>query len=358
VNAVKVNGKTVSTYTYDTDGNLIERTDAEGNVYQFDYNADGQMIGQTDPEGASFQYEYDANGRLYKTIDGNGNEIVREYGSDETSSSGSACLTCSGTPLLGGAGGGLERLQRIIYPTFIKEFRYDDEGRVSEEIYTFNGGETYSVYFDYDAFGRLQSTTGPDDRTTTYVYDRMGRRIRVDDPSGQTRFEYDNWDNLIALTDAKNQRTEFEYDSLGRLKKEIHPMSEETIYEYYPAGSGRETGRLWKIIDAKNQMTEYGYDAQGRLETIARSGPGVQSSLCTLSYDADGNLAGYDDGETSSLYTYDDLGRKLSETVDYGAFTKEFSYTYYKNGLKKTFTMPDGTMYEYTYGNNNELREV
>ncbi len=82
-------------------------------------------------------------------------------------------------------------------------------------------------------------------------------------------------------------------------------------------------------------------------------------------YDADGNLAGYSDGVSSATYTYDDLGRKLSETVNYPVtlsgvegFTKEFSYTYYKNGLKKTFTMPDGTMYEYAYGNNNELREV
>lgn len=78
----------------------------------------------------------------------------------------------------------------------------------------------------------------------------------------------------------------------------------------------------------------------------------------TLSYDADGNLSGYSDGTTSATYTYDDVGRKLSETLNYGQFTKSFSFSYYGNGLKQTFTAPDSTVYTYHYGLNNELREV
>ncbi len=212
-----------------------------------------------------------------------------------------------------------------------------------------DSGETYSVSMSYDQFGRLQSTTGPDGSATTYHYDALGRRIMVEDPSGQTQFEYDTWDNLIALTDANNQRTRFEYDAVtGRLTKELRPMNQATTYGY------DNLGRLWKIIDATLQITQYGYESQGRLQTITYAG----GKTVTLSYDADGNLAGYDDGTTSATSTYDDLGRKLSETVDYGTFTKTFSYTYYQNGLKKTFTGPDGITYEYAYGNNNELREV
>ena len=176
--------------------------------------------------------------------------------------------------------------------------------------------------------------------------------MQVDDPSGQTKFEYDRWDNLTALIDARNQRTTFEYDPDGKLKKEIRPLLQETLYEY------DAQGRVWKILDAKGQMTEYGYDSQGRLETITRSGPGVQTSVCHLSYDGDGNLSGYSDGATSATYTYNAVGQKLTETVNYGVFSKNFSYTYYKNGLKKTFTGPDNIMYEYSYGNNNELKEI
>ena len=142
--------------------------------------------------------------------------------------------------------------------------------------------------------------------------------------------------------------TEFVYDSSGRLTQELRPMSQSTGYEY------DSQGRLWKILDAKNQSTEYGYDGQGRLETITYA----DGRSVTLSYDSNGNLAGYDDGVSSAAYTYDALGRKLSETVNYETFSKTFSYTYAANGHKESFTAPDGTVYEYTYGANNELREV
>ena len=351
VTAVTQNGTTVASYTY-VDGNLTSRTDAAGQSYSYEYNADGQLVRQTGPGGVSQSYEYDDQGRLWKSIDASGNEIVREYSAVSNGEFSSSCSSCSGS-LSSDSSAGVERLTKIIYPTFSKEFRYDEEGRVSDEIYTLSSGETLSVSNNYDSFGRLQSTTGPGG-TTTYHYDLLGRKIQVDDPSGSTKFGYDAWGNLQNLTDAANQRTEFVYDSSGRLTQERRPMQQSTGYEY------DSQGRLWKILDAKQQTTEYGYDGQGRLEAISYA----DGRSVTLSYDPStgsgqaGNLAGYDDGTTSAAYTYDALGRKLSETVNYGAFSKSFSYSYHPGGQKASFTAPDGTTYEYAYGQNNELREV
>jgi len=67
---------------------------------------------------------------------------------------------------------------------------------------------------------------------------------------------------------------------------------------------------------------------------------------------------GYDDGTTSATYTYDDVYRKTSESVNYGAFQKTYSYTYYNNGMKKTFIDPNGTTYTYTYDTSNQLTGI
>ena len=121
------------------------------------------------------------------------------------------------------------------------------------------------------------------------------------------------------------------------------------------------TGNLVQKIDAKNQKTAYEYDDAGRLSRIRyfdATDDVNPSKTVSFSYDPDGNLTGYDDGITSAVYAYDNLYRKLSETVNYGSFEQTNSYTYYDNGLKKSFTGPDGVAYTYTYDGNNQLTGV
>ena len=325
----------------------VSRTDAAGQSYAYEYNDDGQLVRQTDPSGKSQRYEYDEQGRLHKSIDGSGNAIVREYSAVPSSGSSSSCSSCSGGLFSSSESDSMERLTRISYPTFTKEFRYDSDGRVSDEVYSFTGGQSITTSYNYDAFGRVQSISGPGG-SVSYAYDAMGQKIAVSDPSGTTSFAYDDWGNLQSLTDAAGQMTRFDYDNAGKLLHEIRPLNQQTSFDYDPQG------RLDTITDAKLQVTDYGYDDQSRLETIAYA----DGRSVTLSYDADGNLAGYDDGVTSATYEYDALGRKTKETVDYGSFSKSFSYSYAANGLKSSFTAPDGTVYEYSYGDNNELREI
>jgi len=43
---------------------------------------------------------------------------------------------------------------------------------------------------------------------------------------------------------------------------------------------------------------------------------------------------------------------------DYGAFQLSTACTYYQNGLKKTFTGPDGINYAYTYDSNDRLTDI
>jgi len=54
----------------------------------------------------------------------------------------------------------------------------------------------------------------------------------------------------------------------------------------------------------------------------------------------------------------DALGRKLTETINYGAFSLSSSQTYYKNGQKKSFAGADGVTINYTYDTGNELQSI
>jgi RHS repeat-associated protein len=60
----------------------------------------------------------------------------------------------------------------------------------------------------------------------------------------------------------------------------------------------------------------------------------------------------------SASYGYDDVHRKTSESVEYGSFSLGYAYDYYKNGMKKSFTGPDGVTYQYTYDDADQLASV
>ncbi len=333
----------IKTYEYDSDNRMVKATDALGNITQFFYDTDGNLLKQTDQEGRSITYEYDTDGRLIKTIDGNGNEITTEY--NDTAGSCSSCTGASG-----------DQPAKTIFPTYTKEYKYDNRGRKTEEKDVLSTTESYTTQLTYDSTGYLSTQTDKENRITTYQYDELGRRVKVIDPlMASTEYTFDNGGNLIVLKDSKGNTTTFEYDRNSRLKKETRPLGQATMYQY------DATGNLTRKIDGKNQKTEYEYDDAGRLmktKYFASATDTTPVKTVDITYDKAGNLKTYNDGTTSAEYTYDNAYRRLVETVNYGTFALTYSYSYYKNGQKKSLTMPGGMTYDYTYDSNNQLSVI
>jgi len=168
--------------------------------------------------------------------------------------------------------------------------------------------------------------------------------------TGEIKRTYDDRRNLLSVEDPNNGFTRYAYDRNNRLKKVTKPMGEETAYEYDAVGNRTA------VIDAKGQRIEYDYNEINRLTQVRYFNPVDHVNpvkVVDFTYDKLGNIETYDDGITSATYTYDDLQRKVSETVNYGTFSKTISYTYYANSLKKTFTDPSGVRVEYAYDENN-----
>lgn len=330
-------------YYYNQRDHLVNVTDALGNSIRYEVGPEGEIGQQWDQEGESILYRYDLRNRLTKITDGNKNKIALEYAGGT-----SGCGECSG------AKG--DQPAKIVFPTFTREFKYGKRNWKEEEKDILSEIEEYVSQFGYDASGNLVSQTDKEGNITQYQYDDLGRLSKAIDTLGhETGYAYDARNNLIALTDANGNRTSFAYDNADRLVKETRPMGQETRYEY------DMLGRLVRRFDAKGQKIQYGYDKAGRLTTAATfSAADHDTPVKTVSftYDKMGNIKSYADGTTTASYSYDELYRKVAESVEYGPFALTHGYTYHKNGLKKTYVGPDGGSYSFSYDANNLLQNI
>ncbi len=125
-------------------------------------------------------------------------------------------------------------------------------------------------------------------------------------------------------------------------------MGQATDYTYYP------NGLLNTVKDAKDQTTTYSYDGAGRLTGVLYA----DGKTDTFGYDAAGNMTSYAKIGVSGTIAYDELHRKTAETVNYGTFSKTFSYTYDASGNKQSFTTPEGAVYSYGYAKNNQPTSI
>lgn len=79
------------TYSYDSNGNIISKTDGAGTT-RYTYNYENKLIRVDFPDGSYAEYKYDIRGRrIEKDVDGNvtnflydGNHLLAEYDSSET----------------------------------------------------------------------------------------------------------------------------------------------------------------------------------------------------------------------------------------------------------------------------------
>ncbi|MFH1147689.1 MAG: FlgD immunoglobulin-like domain containing protein, partial [Pseudomonadota bacterium] len=328
-------------FTYDDHNNLTRIDDPEGKSKCFEYNTDDLLVRTEDENGKQENLQYDNEGNLLKHIDGAGNETVYEYSIYNWKPGWyfAPSLYRSDKPLL------------IHYPSFTKELGYDQRGRPVFEK-TPSGTRQYA----YDPAGNIVSVTDEEGLTTLYSYDALNRLIRTTDPKGGViEQSYNAKGKLIMLKDQNGNVTRYEYDRNGNLTKVIRPMGEETVYEHDAVGN------TIALLDPKGQKITYEYDASNRLTRLRYFSAGDHlnsGKTVDLFYDAWGNLSGYNDGVTSATYTYDRVHRRTGETLNYGPFTLNHAYMYYPNGLKKSFTGPNGLTYEYLYDSNNALSSI
>ncbi|WP_198406337.1 LysM peptidoglycan-binding domain-containing protein [Delftia acidovorans] len=222
-------------YSYDGAGRLASTTDALGNRETYAYNALGQKTAFTNKAGATWNYDYDRAGRL-----------VRET---------SPAVDLAAVKEQGGT----------LVP---------DTGNT--------GSQRIVTQLAYDSFGNLTSRTEalgrPEQRSTRYEYDKVGRQIKTIFP-GVGVYQAESPAALLGnnrLGEAARVETrgvelssETRYDALGNAVASramgIPGTKEAWSYKTYD-----RAGRVSFDVDAAGFVTGYTRNAWGETERLVR----------------------------------------------------------------------------------------
>ena len=368
----------ITTFTYDSHGNLSTRTDALGHVTRYTgFDASGRPLSWVDPNGLQTTLTYDLRGRmLTSTV---GAETTR-YAYDATGNLLKTTFT-DGSYLKYS----YDPANRLIGLTDALGnslvYTLDAMGnRVKEQTNDPNQTLTRTLSRSYDALNRLAQTIGAQNQTTAYGYDDNDNPASVTDPlaninqtqydsrnrpvttiapnSTYTYYAYDGNSQLTAVTDPKYNQTSYVYDGLGNKTQQTSPDTGVTTYTYDAAGN------VITSTDARGVQTLYAYDALNRLikKSFTPNSSYGDISSATYQYDQGtygiGHLTGMTDTSGATTWLYEIHGRLVQQQQTIGLVTLTTHYQYDAAGRLSQLTTPSNNTIAYQYNANGQVNAV
>lgn len=373
-------------YGYDTQGQLIDVTDALGRVTRrFNY-VDGRMISHTDIRGFECHYRwaevdgqarvvehgtstgerytlhYDIAARTTTATDELGRQARWQYDEhrhivDSTDFDGSRYrveYNEAGHPVvLHLPGERTIRIERDGLGRIVKET--DPIGRVTTITYHANslrvmarslpGGIVYRA--DYDPRGLVLSTTDPLGRTERYEYDKAGLpQTHVDARGGIKRMWWNRRGQLVARTDCSDKTTHYRYDADGNPAAFIDAAGRRTEFR------AARTGEIQAVILPDGSRESYEYDAAGQMVRHVDA----YGHTRTWSYDGRGQVvATLDPAQRPLRFEYDYRGRLTTLTNANGA---QYRFDYDRADRLVGEIRPDGVERRFRHDEAGELAGI
>ncbi|WP_326981079.1 RHS repeat-associated core domain-containing protein [Chryseobacterium sp. MYb264] len=357
-----------NTSTYESTGRFVEKnTDNLGLVTSYTYNSRGQILTQIDPLENMLTNTFDAWGKLLRSKtnlegtttyqyerDNNSNIIVTQYDADGdiskkfTNKLGQEYK--SSTKSLGEGKYVSKDIQYDALGRKLKESEPYFEGQIASQWNTiayddsvypakgtatsFNGKQMetsvsglITTVKELNGYGRTTSKTtdalnnliSSTDKggTVMFSYNAAGEQIKAEYAGNTIITRYDSWGRKSEFNDPSNGLYKYEYDPFGQAKKIISPKG---IKEYTYNTLGQLTSHTEISTSDGGQATHkkisYSYDHKGRVTAKGGTSNGKAYSSNVVS-DLQGRLISSSESSNGKYFirkgiTYDDKGRVIS----------------------------------------------
>ncbi len=332
----------------DGHGRVIQRITPDGRATSVRYYDEGRPRLVLRNGGSSWRFAYDDKGRVNRVEMLAGDPDVPGTAVDVAATQDVVYDPSGNTSVvtLAGADGMVRWLRRQ---------EYDAEHRLQKELHPED--PTKFARWDYDASGLLSSITDEEGRTTQILPDGMGRpttthRSGKNAAGGDVALDvaaygYEGGARLKTVTDAAGRTTEYGNDDFGET---VSVGSSSTIksspwrYGYDARGNVvmRTGGRV---------ATTYAYDALQRLiRVVATNAYDGEQIQYVYVYDTptggQGRLGSIVEPQRTTEFTYDEVGRLLTETVREAGIDAPLTteYRYDVDGDLQTIVYPSGQL--------------
>jgi RHS repeat-associated protein len=346
-------------FTYDANGNLLNRTETDTatqtapyatagqqHTWTYTYDALGHVLSDDGPRtdvNETATYTYDARGNLSTVTDALGH--VTSF----------PLYSPRGLPLSMTDANGV-----------VTTFAYDPMGRLLSRTVQTAAGFAITSYA-YDNAGLLISLTQPDNSVTFYRYDTSSRLIGISDPAGETiTYTLDGMGNVLrqdirnsggAIVETQSQVfnqlnervrsigaiptevTSYGYDADGNITAITDPLNHTTTQAF------DALNRLTRVTDPLKGATQYGYDAQDNNVSVTTP-RGLTTGYAYNGFGQEIEVSNPDTGIT--VYHLDPAGNRVSETDARGVVTNR-TFDGLNRVTSETYPASPGENVTYSY---------
>lgn len=307
------NGHTTE-YSWDEYGNLLSVTDPTGVHTTYTYNARQELISITNGVGDTVHLEYDKHGRIVQVRDALGHVTSTHWNSagqiaSVTDAAGSRwSLTY---PELAP--------EELDVPAFVRQsdtHRVHNTSRPMGQLpVSLTDPYGHVTHFEYNNGNQLTAVTDPLGRTNRAVFDAWGNMVKTINALGAvTNYEYDGLSQLIAVTDPLGARSEFDYDLAGEISQ-ITDATGVVTHRAVDRRTGKETTSSGGILGSSFRHVDYLgrviIEGENNTQSFASSQPVRRASQNSKSSSASPR-----NSETVTEFTTYDAAGNPVETLD------------------------------------------